>query len=253
MAEDLIRSVAAAGSSAVITVTGIHPIDVVKTRLQVSGQGTRNYKALGISGTVKTIFKEEGIQAFWKGIGAAWLREASYTSLRLGLYSPIKKVMNVKNDSHFFLKFTAGSAAGGIGSGRSMLAAMVLGADAVQIGSRYICTPEASSHLAFKEAIIHTQEGDTELSLKQLTPVRLIKNEFYQQVKQAEEACADKESLKNILGKGRAKLGMFEGNLVDGELEVGQVGAMIKDIIPAGELTQQIWQEFVNLGYKLFP
>jgi Mitochondrial carrier protein len=116
MAEDLIRSVAAAGSSAVITVTGIHPIDVVKTRLQVSGQGTRNYKALGISGTVKTIFKEEGIQAFWKGIGAAWLREASYTSLRLGLYSPIKKVMNVKNDSHFFLKFTAGSAAGGIGS-----------------------------------------------------------------------------------------------------------------------------------------
>jgi enoyl-[acyl-carrier protein] reductase II len=134
-----------------------------------------------------------------------------------------------------------------------MLAAMVLGADAVQIGSRYICTPEASSHLAFKEAIIHTQEGDTELSLKQLTPVRLIKNEFYQQVKQAEEACADKESLKNILGKGRAKLGMFEGNLVDGELEVGQVGAMIKDIIPAGELTQQIWQEFVNLGYKLFP
>jgi enoyl-[acyl-carrier protein] reductase II len=144
-------------------------------------------------------------------------------------------------------------AAGGIGSGRSMLAAMVLGADAVQIGSRYICTPEASSHLAFKEAIIHTQEGDTELSLKLLTPVRLIKNEFYQQVKQAEEACADKESLKNILGKGRAKLGMFEGNLVDGELEVGQVGAMIKDIIPAGELTQQIWQEFVNLGYKLFP
>jgi hypothetical protein len=116
MALDLFKNVAAAGSSAVITVTGIHPIDVVKTRLQVSGQGTRNYKSLGIGGTIKTIFKEEGIPAFWKGIGAAWLREASYTSLRLGLYSPIKKVMGVNNQSNFFLKFLAGSAAGGIGS-----------------------------------------------------------------------------------------------------------------------------------------
>jgi len=116
MALDLMKNVAAAGSSAVITVTGIHPIDVVKTRLQVSGQGTRNYKALGIGGTIKTILKEEGGAAFWKGIGAAWLREASYTSLRLGLYSPIKKVMGVNNESHFFLKFLAGSAAGGIGS-----------------------------------------------------------------------------------------------------------------------------------------
>ena len=116
MSEDLLRSVAAAGSSAVITVTGIHPIDVVKTRLQISGNGTRNYKALGISGTVKTIFKEEGVHAFWKGIGAAWLREASYTSLRLGLYGPIKKAMGVKNDSNFLMKFSAGSAAGAIGS-----------------------------------------------------------------------------------------------------------------------------------------
>lgn len=117
---DLLRSVAAAGSSAVITVTGIHPIDVVKTRLQVSGDGSvggvRNYKALGISGTIKVIASEEGIAAFWKGIGAAWMREASYTSLRLGLYDPIKKVMGVKSSSHFILKFTAGSAAGAIGS-----------------------------------------------------------------------------------------------------------------------------------------
>ena len=116
MALDLFKNVSAAGSSAVITVTGIHPIDVVKTRLQVSGQGIHNYKALGIGGTVKIILKEEGISAFWKGIGAAWLREASYTSLRLGLYSPIKKVMGVNNQSNFFLKFLAGSAAGGIGS-----------------------------------------------------------------------------------------------------------------------------------------
>jgi hypothetical protein len=101
----------------VITVTGIHPIDVVKTRLQVSGgEGTRNYKALGISGSVKVIAAEEGISAFWKGIGAAWLREASYTSLRLGLYGPIKKVMGIKNDSHFIMKFSAGSLAGALGS-----------------------------------------------------------------------------------------------------------------------------------------
>jgi len=116
---DLVKSVAAAGSAAVITVTGIHPIDVVKTRLQVSGDGTngaRNYKSLGIGGTVAVIGKEEGIHAFWKGIGAAWLREASYTSLRLGLYAPIKHAMGLTNNSSFFLKFAAGSLAGAIGS-----------------------------------------------------------------------------------------------------------------------------------------
>lgn len=113
---DLLKSVGAAGSAAVITVTGIHPIDVVKTRLQISGDGGRDYKALGIGGSVKVIAAEEGVAAFWKGIGAAWLREASYTSLRLGLYSPIKTAMGVTNDSHFVMKFLAGSAAGAIGS-----------------------------------------------------------------------------------------------------------------------------------------
>eukprot|EP01038_Epipyxis_sp_PR26KG_P004108 gene4108-5858_t len=114
---DLLKSVGAAGSSAVITVTGIHPIDVVKTRLQVSGgAGSRNYKALGIGGTISVIASEEGISAFWKGIGAAWLREASYTSLRLGLYGPIKHAMHIKKDSHFFWKFSAGSLAGALGS-----------------------------------------------------------------------------------------------------------------------------------------
>mmetsp|Transcript_28098 Transcript_28098/g.26956 ORF Transcript_28098/g.26956 Transcript_28098/m.26956 type:complete len:290 (+) Transcript_28098:110-979(+) len=116
---DVLKSLAAAGTSAVISVTGIHPIDVVKTRLQVSGDGTngaRNYKALGIRGTVAVIGSEEGIAAFWKGIGPAWLREASYTSLRLGLYAPIKHLLGVKADSAFILKFGAGSLAGGIGS-----------------------------------------------------------------------------------------------------------------------------------------
>lgn len=116
---EVLKSVGAAGSAAMITVTGIHPIDVVKTRLQVSGDGSggvRNYKALGIGGTVSIIASEEGIPAFWKGIGAAWMREASYTSLRLGLYSPIKHVMGLKKDSPFVLKFAAGSLAGAIGS-----------------------------------------------------------------------------------------------------------------------------------------
>jgi hypothetical protein len=116
MSLNLIQNVSAAGTSAVITVTCIHPIDVVKTRLQISGEGNRNYKSLGINGTIKTILKEEGFKAFWKGIGAAWLREASYTSLRLGLYEPIKKVMGVNNKSNFFMQFSAGSIAGGIGS-----------------------------------------------------------------------------------------------------------------------------------------
>ena len=116
MATDLMKNVGAAGFSAVITVTGIHPIDVVKTRLQISGNGTRNYKQLGISGTIQTILKEEGVSSFWKGIGAAWLREASYTSLRLGLYEPIKNAMGVDNKSPFVMKFAAGSLAGGIGS-----------------------------------------------------------------------------------------------------------------------------------------
>lgn len=96
-----------------------HPIDVVKTRLQVSGDGTsgaKNYKAMGITGTISSILKEEGAAAFWKGIGAAWLREASYTSLRIGLYAPIKHAMGVTGDSHFLLKFSAGSLAGAIGS-----------------------------------------------------------------------------------------------------------------------------------------
>jgi len=112
---DLLRNIGAAGSSAVLAVTGIHPIDVVKTRLQVS-DGLINYKALGIHGTIQQIAKQEGLPAFWKGIGAAWMRESSYTSLRLGLYSPIKEVLNVKKDSSFFMKFAAGSLAGAIGS-----------------------------------------------------------------------------------------------------------------------------------------
>lgn len=136
-------------------------------------------------------------------------------------------------------------AAGGIGDGRSMLAAFALGADAVQIGSRFIATPESSAHINFKNSVLQASEGDTELSLKQLTPVRLLKNEFYQKVKEAEAACADKETLAQLLGRGRAKKGMFEGDLNEGELEIGQISGRINDIKPAAEVLKEIWNDFL--------
>lgn len=135
-------------------------------------------------------------------------------------------------------------AAGGIATGRQMLAAMVLGADAVQIGTRYVASEEASSHIHFKEAVINSNEGDTVLTLKQLAPVRLIKNDFYKQVQEAEQRGAGKEEMQQLLGRARAKKGMFEGNLQEGELEIGQVSALLDDILPAATITQNIWQEF---------
>ncbi len=135
-------------------------------------------------------------------------------------------------------------AAGGIGSGRSMFAAMALGAEGVQIGSRFVCTPEASSHQAFKEAILAAGEGDTILTLKSLTPVRLIKNQFFKQVAEAEAAGAGKAALEDLLGRARAKRGMAEGDLLEGELEIGQVSAMIREIRPAAEIVAGIWNEF---------
>jgi enoyl-[acyl-carrier protein] reductase II len=135
-------------------------------------------------------------------------------------------------------------AAGGIATGRQMLAAMVLGAQAVQIGSRYVASEEASSHIKFKQAVISSAEGDTKLMLKQLAPVRLLKNHFYQQVQSAEDRGATKEELTQILGRARAKKGMFEGDMEEGELEIGQVSALLDDILPAAVITQNVWKEF---------
>jgi enoyl-[acyl-carrier protein] reductase II len=137
-------------------------------------------------------------------------------------------------------------AAGGIGSGRAMLAAFALGADAVQIGSRFVASEESSAHLHFKEAVVKAQEGDTELRLKSLTPVRLLKNGFYEQVKQAEEGKTSLEDLRALLGKGRSKKGMFEGELEEGELEIGQVASQINEIRPAGDILKEIWEEFLK-------
>jgi enoyl-[acyl-carrier protein] reductase II len=135
-------------------------------------------------------------------------------------------------------------AAGGIATGRQMLAAMVLGAEGVQIGSRFIATNEASSHIHFKETVINTKEGDTQLALKRLTPVRLIKNKFFEQVQAAEDKGASVEELQTLLGRGRSKKGMFEGDLEEGELEIGQVSAIITSIKPAAEVVVEIWTDF---------
>lgn len=135
-------------------------------------------------------------------------------------------------------------AAGGIATGRQMLAAMVLGASGVQMGSRFVASEEASSHTSFKQAVVNAGEGDTVLTLKQLTPVRLIRNKFYRQVREAEERGATIEELKTLLGRGRAKLGMFEGNLEDGELEIGQVSALLDRILPASDIVKKVWSEF---------
>lgn len=135
-------------------------------------------------------------------------------------------------------------AAGGIGSGASMAAAFCLGADGVQVGSRFAASLESSAHEAFKKKIVETHEGETVLTLKQLTPVRLIKNHFFSEVQQAESKGATPEELKQILGRGRAKKGMFEGDLTEGELEIGQVSGLINEVKPAAEIVSEMIQEF---------
>ena len=142
-------------------------------------------------------------------------------------------------------------AAGGIGDGRAMLACMALGADGVQVGSRFAASIESSAHINFKHEIIQTDEGSTTLTLKEITPVRLIKNKFYQEVEAAYQRCAGPDELKTILGRGRAKKGMFEGDLAEGELEIGQVSATIRDILPAATILQEIISGFEAAKLRL--
>jgi enoyl-[acyl-carrier protein] reductase II len=137
-------------------------------------------------------------------------------------------------------------AAGGLASGKAMLAAEVLGADGFQIGSLFAASQESSAHQNFKNLVVDAKEGDTILTLKQITPVRLIKNPFYEQILKAESNHATIEELKNLLGRGRAKRGIFDGDLTEGELEIGQVAAMINAIKPASEIVTNIWTEYLN-------
>lgn len=135
-------------------------------------------------------------------------------------------------------------AAGGIGSGSAMAAAFALGAEAVQIGSLFVATPESSAHQNFKNLIVDATDGSTELSLKELTPVRLFKNKFYDDVQTAYNNNASVLQLKELLGRGRAKKGMFEGDLIEGELEIGQIASSIKQVKPAARIVNEIWTDF---------
>ncbi len=141
-------------------------------------------------------------------------------------------------------------AAGGIATGEGMLAAMVLGADAVQIGSRFVASEEASSHVNFKNIVVEAQDGATHLTLKELAPVRLLKNKFYLELQELYQRGASVEELKEKLGRARAKKGMFEGDLEEGELEIGQIAGLIKDIKPAAEIVQEIISDFENAKVK---
>lgn len=142
-------------------------------------------------------------------------------------------------------------AAGGIASGRTMLAAFALGAEGVQIGSRFVASVESSAHEHFKQTILQANDGSTQLVLKKVVPVRLIKNKFYHKIREAEERGATTDELKELLGRGRAKLGMFEGNLDDGELEIGQASGYIQEIKPAGKIVHEIIEEFQKLKSEL--
>jgi enoyl-[acyl-carrier protein] reductase II len=137
-------------------------------------------------------------------------------------------------------------AAGGVATGRSMLAAFALGANGVQIGTRFVTSEESSAHPAFKKRVVDSLEGETKLTFKKLFPVRLLKNSFYQKVKELEDAGAGREEFYTILGKGLSKLGMFEGDLENGELEIGQVSGLIKEIKPAADIMKEIIAEYNN-------
>jgi enoyl-[acyl-carrier protein] reductase II len=142
-------------------------------------------------------------------------------------------------------------AAGGIGTGRSMLAALALGAEGVQIGSRFVASPESSAHDLFKQAVIDAKEGDTQLSMKKLVPVRLLKNRFFEEVKKLEDRGAEGGELLELLGRARAKKGMFEGNMDEGELEIGQISAYIDAMKPAAEIVREIVEEFNAVNAEL--
>ena len=142
-------------------------------------------------------------------------------------------------------------AAGGIADGTAMLATMVLGADGVQMGTRFVASLESSGHQSFKDKVIHSSEGDTMLMMKSLTPVRLMRNKFFDQIQEAEKRGADLDELKSILGRARAKKGMFEGDMEEGELEIGQVAASVKEILPARQIIQDVWAEFLDAKKKI--
>jgi enoyl-[acyl-carrier protein] reductase II len=228
--------------------------------------GIREHLDIAIEENITTVFTSAGNPAAWTGV----LKDRGI------------KVVHVVSSSHFARKaetagcdavvaegFEAGGhngreettsmvlipavveavsipviAAGGIATGRQMFAAMVMGAAGVQIGTRFVLSEEASSHRDFKNYVLKSGEGDTMLALKSLIPVRLLKNEFFKKVAEAEKAGASADVMRDLLGKGRARKGMFEGDLEEGELEVGQVSALIENILPVAEIMENLWRDF---------
>lgn len=215
---------------------------------------------------VKIVFTSAGNPSIW----ASWLKEKGITVVHV--VSSVKFALKAQEagvDAVVAEGFEAGGhngreetttltlvpmvreqikipliAAGGIATGQAMLAAMVLGADGVQIGSRFVASVESSAHQAFKEVVVNAKEGDTKLTLKELAPVRLIKNKFYDEVEALYKTSPSIEQLKELLGRGRAKRGMFEGDLEEGELEIGQIAGLIHDIKPVAQIVKDLMQEF---------
>jgi enoyl-[acyl-carrier protein] reductase II len=215
---------------------------------------------------VKIVFTSAGNPATW----TSWLKERGITVVHVVANTKFaKKCEAVGVDAIVAEGFEAGGhngreetttlclipmvrevcslpliAAGGISSGKAMAAAICLGAEGVQVGSRFAASEESSAHASFKQAILHAGDGDTQLTLKELTPVRLLKNKFYNDVMAAYNKDASPEELAALLGRGRAKKGMFEGDMDEGELEIGQVSAFIHQIKPAGDIVREMMEEY---------
>ncbi|KQB99533.1 nitronate monooxygenase family protein [Pedobacter sp. Hv1] len=278
----LAAAVSNAGGLGIIGAGSMYP-DVLRTHIQKCKEATTKPFAVNVPllypnvEEIMNILVEEGVQIVFTSAG----NPATWTSF---LKSHQITVVHVIANTKFALKaqesgvdaivaegFEAGGhngreetttlclipmikaavkipviAAGGIGSGKAMLAAFALGADAVQVGSAFAVAEESSAHPNFKIKIVNAAEGDTKLRLKKLVPVRLLKNEFADAVAQAEADGANTTQLAELLGRARAKLGMFEGNMEEGELEIGQVSAMLDEIKPAATILNEIWEEFLN-------
>ncbi|MEO5572795.1 MAG: nitronate monooxygenase [Bacteroidia bacterium] len=283
----LASAVANAGGLGLIGSASMYP-DVLREHIQKCKQATQ--KSFGVNVAllypdiekIMNIIVEEGVQLVFTSAGnpATWtpfLKQHNITVVHVISSSKFaKKAEDAGADAVVAEGFEAGGhngreetttmclvplvcdavkipviAAGGIGSGKALLAAFALGAEGVQVGTRFAMSTESSLHQNFKNRVLETKEGDTILTMKQLTPVRLIKNKFYEKVKAAEQRGATADEMKELLGRARAKKGMFEGDLDEGELEIGQVAGAINEIIPAAEIVKEIWEEFLETGMRL--
>ncbi|PNQ72143.1 nitronate monooxygenase [Hanstruepera neustonica] len=276
-----------AGALGLIGAGSMYP-DVLREHIQKCKQATD--KPFGVNvpmlypniQEIMDIIVEEGVQIVFTSAGnpktwTAWLQEKGITVVHV--VSSVKFALKAQEagvDAVVAEGFEAGGhngrdetttltlipmvkeqleipliAAGGIATGQAMLAAMVLGADAVQVGSRFVASEESSAHQAFKQVVVDAKEGDTQLTLKELAPVRLVKNKFYNEVQELYKTGPSVEQLKELLGRARAKRGMFEGDLEDGELEIGQIAGLIHDIKPAAQIVQDLMREFEEAKLKV--